>query len=198
MQYEVFETPLGPMGVVVRTANGKQLLVAVRIGLPTRTSTEIEILKRHPNAAPSKNLDAARLLIGYAETGAADFSSLILDEDSVSPFDRAVRSACRRIPSGSTVTYGELAELAREPRRAARAVGGVMRRNSCPIVVPCHRVVPAGKTWALGNYSAPQGPSLKRRLLEHEGFSETPLPRSKTRRRTPNRRFGVAPSLWDE
>jgi methylated-DNA-[protein]-cysteine S-methyltransferase len=130
--------------------------------------------------------------VEYAGRGFADFSSLVLDDEQSTPFDRSVRQACRRIPFGKTVTYGELSVMAGEPRRAARAVGGVMRRNAWPIVVPCHRVVPAGKSWALGNYSAPQGPELKRRLLELEGFRADENPRSMTGRRTSTQRAEVA------
>ena len=47
------------------------------------------------------------------------------------------------IPWGSVLSYGEVAERAGLPG-AARAVGGVMRQNPLPILVPCHRVVRAG------------------------------------------------------
>jgi methylated-DNA-[protein]-cysteine S-methyltransferase len=43
---------------------------------------------------------------------------------------------------GQTVTYGQLASLAGRPG-AARAVGSVMANNRWPLLVPCHRVVPA-------------------------------------------------------
>jgi methylated-DNA-protein-cysteine methyltransferase-like protein len=54
------------------------------------------------------------------------------------PFDRAVYTLVRRVPTGRVVTYGQLAALVGAPR-AARAVGGAMRR--CPPGVPWHRVV---------------------------------------------------------
>jgi methylated-DNA-[protein]-cysteine S-methyltransferase len=41
-----------------------------------------------------------------------------------------------------------------------------MARNRFPIIVPCHRVVGSGGQ--LGGYSAPDGLSMKRRLLEAE------------------------------
>jgi methylated-DNA-protein-cysteine methyltransferase-like protein len=46
----------------------------------------------------------------------------------------------RHVPRGSVVTYGQLAVMLGVPR-AARAVGGAMRR--CPDDVPWHRVVNA-------------------------------------------------------
>jgi methylated-DNA-[protein]-cysteine S-methyltransferase len=198
MQYEVFETALGPMGVVVHELEGVKRLAAVRVGHSSITATEVEILKRFPKAVSTRGLEAAKLLTEYAREGVADFSAIILDDDQATPFDRGVRRACRKIPFGTTVTYADLAVLAGSERNSARAVGGVMRRNSCPIIVPCHRVVPAGKLWALGNYSAPQGPALKRRLLELEGFNRTESPRKEARRRTPTRGFEVASSSRDE
>ena len=46
----------------------------------------------------------------------------------------------RRVPRGAVVTYGQIAAMLGAPR-AARAVGGAMRR--CPDDVPWHRVVNA-------------------------------------------------------
>lgn len=198
MLYEVFDTALGPMGVVVCEVEGAQRLTSIRVGHPSIASTEVDILERFPDAASTRGLEASKLLIEYAADGVADFSGIVLHDDRATPFDRAVRRACRKIPFGTTTTYADLAVLAGSQRKSARAVGGVMRRNSCPIVVPCHRVVPAGKSWALGNYSAPQGPALKRRLLELEGFGRTESPRRESGRRTPTRRIDVASTSRDE
>ncbi|XP_069316400.1 methylated-DNA--protein-cysteine methyltransferase isoform X1 [Eulemur rufifrons] len=65
---------------------------------------------------------------------------------------------------GETVSYQQLAALAGNPK-AARAVGGAMRSNPVPILVPCHRVVCS--SGALGNYSG--GVAVKEWLLAHEG-----------------------------
>ncbi|HET6549297.1 MAG TPA: methylated-DNA--[protein]-cysteine S-methyltransferase [Solirubrobacter sp.] len=80
------------------------------------------------------------------------------------PFRRAVLEKLREVPSGQTVSYGELARRAGNPK-AARAVGTACARNPIPIVVPCHRVLPG--TGRLGNYGG--GPERKRALLELEG-----------------------------
>jgi len=45
-----------------------------------------------------------------------------------------------KIPYGKTVTYGVLAKEIKRPK-AARAVGGAMRRNPLPLLIPCHRVI---------------------------------------------------------
>lgn len=81
------------------------------------------------------------------------------------PFRRRALEALRDVPPGETVTYGGLAERVGSPG-GARAVGGAVRANPVPVVVPCHRVVAAD---GLGGYSGGRGPSTKRRLLEIEG-----------------------------
>ncbi|MEM8944910.1 MAG: methylated-DNA--[protein]-cysteine S-methyltransferase [Planctomycetota bacterium] len=101
----------------------------------------------------------------FADGELAEFDDLEVDGRHLTPFARKVVAACREIPYGETRTYGELAKQAGRPG-AARAVGSVMARNRVPLIVPCHRVVPAsGK---LGGFSAPQGVAMKRRLLEME------------------------------
>ena len=82
------------------------------------------------------------------------------------PFQRRVWQALCRIPSGSTLGYGELAG---ELGSSARAVGGACRRNPIPIVVPCHRVIAAGGG-AGGFMGQRDGDALaiKIWLLDHE------------------------------
>jgi len=87
---------------------------------------------------------------------------------SGTPFQRACWRACRRIPPGEVRTYAWLAAAAGSPR-AARAAGQAMRRNPCPIVVPCHRVV--GASGRLGGYGGSEGQNaaeIKRALQRNE------------------------------
>ena len=83
----------------------------------------------------------------------ATFDDLEIDDGHLTGFGRKVIAACRQIAWGETLTYGELARRAGRPG-AARAVGSVMARNRVPLIVPCHRVVPA----AVGNASMPLQP----------------------------------------
>lgn len=88
-----------------------------------------------------------------------------------SPFTRKVYECSLRIPSGTVVTYRELAEKAGSPK-AFRAVGQAMARNPFPIVVPCHRVVGTGKpSKNPGGFSAHGGLDTKARILKLEGNS---------------------------
>jgi methylated-DNA-[protein]-cysteine S-methyltransferase len=79
------------------------------------------------------------------------------------PFQRAVWTALREIPCGTTVSYSDLARRIERPS-AVRAVGLANGANPVAIVVPCHRVVGAGG--ALTGYGG--GLSRKRWLLAHE------------------------------
>jgi methylated-DNA-[protein]-cysteine S-methyltransferase len=110
--------------------------------------------------------EAVGLLVRYFAGEAVDFAPLALDETGLSILDVAIYRELRRVPRGSTVTYGELAARAGAPG-AAQAVGGAMARNPWVIVVPCHRVLAAGG--ALGGFSAPGGVRTKRKLLRMEG-----------------------------
>jgi AraC family transcriptional regulator of adaptative response/methylated-DNA-[protein]-cysteine methyltransferase len=79
-------------------------------------------------------------------------------------FQRRVWTALQTIPSGSTVTYGELARAIGHPN-AQRAVASACGGNHVAVLVPCHRVVRADG--GLGGYK--WGVQRKRRLLEREG-----------------------------
>lgn len=63
------------------------------------------------------------------------------------PFQMAVWTLLRAIPSGATVTYGALARQLAEQRQgqlpAPQAVGGAVGRNPIAIIIPCHRVLGA-------------------------------------------------------
>ena len=79
------------------------------------------------------------------------------------PFQRAVWSALRAIPAGTTLSYGQLAaKLGR--KSASRAVGAANGANPIPIVVPCHRVI--GADGSLTGFAS--GLPRKRWLLDHE------------------------------
>ncbi|MGC9974098.1 MAG: methylated-DNA--[protein]-cysteine S-methyltransferase [Gaiellaceae bacterium] len=82
-------------------------------------------------------------------------------------FERRVLDELVRVPYGTVVSYGQLADLAGYPG-AARAVGSVMRRNPFMIVVPCHRVIGADGTLR-GYGGLGSGLGNKRWLLEFEG-----------------------------
>ena len=87
-----------------------------------------------------------------------------VDLGGLSPFERAVLGILTTIPRGEVRPYEWLAREAGSPR-AVRAVGNTMAHNPVPLLLPCHRVVPA--SGGIGKYAF--GVAMKRTLLEREG-----------------------------
>jgi len=150
------ETPLGRIGILVEDG--------VLCGL----DLEPDRITGASDAPPAM---VRKQLMAYFETGSHAFELPLGLRGTA--FQRRVWEALREIPSGCTVTYGELAG---QLGTGARAIGGACRANPCPIVVPCHRVI-AGK--GLGGFAGDTGGrklAVKRWLLRHEGAlpAETP------------------------
>lgn len=82
------------------------------------------------------------------------------------PFQRKAWTALRRVPAGTTRSYGEQAARIGHAG-AARAVGRANGLNPVSIVVPCHRLV--GSDGALVHYGG--GLARKRWLIDHEARS---------------------------
>jgi len=96
---------------------------------------------------------------------------LPVDLGGVSDFSRAVLGATLAVPFGQTQTYADIARAIGKPR-ASRAVGNALNRNPVPLLVPCHRIVPA--SGGIGNYAV--DPTVKERLLSLEGAIPPPAP----------------------
>lgn len=81
-------------------------------------------------------------------------------------FAARVWAELTRIPWGTTISYGALAQRV-GVRGGARAVGAANGRNPVPILVPCHRVI--GADGSVAGYSG--GVWRKRVLLDLEGVA---------------------------
>jgi len=79
------------------------------------------------------------------------------------PFQQRVWAELRKIPYGSTISYGELARRIGNPK-ASRAVGAANGDNPVSIIIPCHRVI--GSNGKLTGYGG--GIERKKFLLEFE------------------------------
>lgn len=79
-------------------------------------------------------------------------------------FQQQVWQELRKIPSGRTCSYADIARGIGNPK-AVRAVGAAIGRNPVSILVPCHRVV--GTNGGLTGYAG--GVDRKSWLLAHEG-----------------------------
>lgn len=97
----------------------------------------------------------------------SDIRDKVLGSTEITPFQRRVYLALLDVPSGTTITYGELAK--RIGCRSAQAIGQALRRNPFAPDVPCHRVVAADGS--LGGYNGERdGEQIeyKQRLLDAE------------------------------
>ncbi len=166
LKVSVFATPLGYWGILGR---GK-VLFGLTLGHPSAKAAQEAFADPFEGLPIEKtatdwNPRLRQRLERYAAGVQVSFDDVELHLPRLSPFQQQVIALTRQLPHGETITYGELAARANHPG-AARAVGTVMSSNRIPIIIPCHRVLAAGGK--IGGYSAPQGISLKSRLLELE------------------------------
>lgn len=67
--------------------------------------------------------------------------------EKISNFQDDVLSIVKKIPYGTTLTYGEIARQIAEEKHinkmSAQAVGGAVGKNPICLIIPCHRVVGA-------------------------------------------------------
>ena len=160
--YRLVDTPWGTMVIVARGGE----LVGTHLPEPSRERAMRAVARRWPEATPEDRMlpHVVAQLADYFAGRRATFD-IECDLSSITEFQRRVLAACRHIPAGQVVTYGELARRAGRPG-AARAVGRAMAANPLPLVIPCHRVVAADGS--LCGFSGAGGLAMKRRLLEHE------------------------------
>ena len=114
-------------------------------------------------SAPTTPLltEAARQLDAYFAGTLTSFDLPLHLADT--PFRLRCWEVLRTIPYGQTISYGEQAQRAGNPR-ATRAVGGANHHNPILIVIPCHRVI--GTNGALTGFG--YGVDVKAWLLAHE------------------------------
>jgi methylated-DNA-[protein]-cysteine S-methyltransferase len=160
--YGWLDSPLGKLIVAV-TPRG-----VVRIAYEREAEDEVlqelaEGVSPRVLRAPERTDAARRELEGYFAGTIRSFD-LPVDWSLVHGFAVGVLQATAMVPFGHVATYGEMAASAGSPR-AARAAGNALHVNPIPIVVPCHRIVPA--SGGIGGYGG--GEDRKRFLLDLEG-----------------------------
>lgn len=164
--FALFATPIG-VCAIAWSARG---IAAFELPGRDRGATRRRLLRRLPDAEeadpPPAVAAAIRRVQGLLRGARDDLADIVLDLGGATPFARAVYDVARKIPPGSTLTYGAVAARIGAPG-AARAVGAALGRNPIPVIVPCHRVLAAGG--GDGGFSAPGGLATKRRLLTIEG-----------------------------
>ncbi len=159
---DVMDSPLGKLWLAL----GPRGVLAIHYGATADKRDLRRIVARYgPGVlrAP-RRLDAVKRELDEYFGGKRTRFELTVDLSALTPFQRRVLAATRRVPFGKTSTYREIAGRAGAPT-ASRATGGALGANPIPIVVPCHRVIDSKGT--LHGYAG--GLDRKRWLLELEG-----------------------------
>jgi O-6-methylguanine DNA methyltransferase len=84
----------------------------------------------------------------------------------ITPFQKKIYEALKKVPKGKVTTYQDLAHTIGS--KAYRAVGSAMRKNPFAPVVPCHRVI--NTDGSIGNFSGKDGVKGKIKMLREEGI----------------------------
>jgi O-6-methylguanine DNA methyltransferase len=171
--YCLFDTPLGICGIAWREpeyASGQPVVLSLQLPEETEQLTGKKIAGRGggSKASPPPPFIAAIVAKIRRHLGGdiQDFTDISVGYDGIGAFARQVYQVCRKIPAGSTMSYGEMAAAINHPG-AARAVGQALGKNPIPLLIPCHRVLTA--TGSAGGFSAFGGVETKARLLALEG-----------------------------
>ena len=160
--YATLDSPVGEL-TVFTTRRGLAMLAYPEDGLEAAMERVAAGISPRVLAAPQRTDVVRRELDAYFAGRLLRFETPV-DWRLVAGFTARVLHVTAEIPYGSVSTYGRVAEEAGSPR-AHRAAGNALHVNPIPIVVPCHRVLPAGGK--LGGYGG--GVERKAVLLELEG-----------------------------
>jgi methylated-DNA-[protein]-cysteine S-methyltransferase len=167
VEFALFNTPVGFCGIAWLQGG----IVGVQLPeIGGAEHTRARLAKSFPQSkeasSPAHIQEAIARITALLSGQHDDLQDIALDMSRLPKFHQLVYHITRAIPPGQTLTYGEVAKRASEPS-AARAVGQALGRNPFAPVVPCHRVLAAGKH--LGGFSASGGVATKLRLLQIEG-----------------------------
>jgi methylated-DNA-[protein]-cysteine S-methyltransferase len=173
-QHCLFDTALGACGIAWSELGVTRMQLPERNRRRTASRLQMRSGTRRSSEPPPNVARTIADLQRYFLGDRVDFAQVALDLTGVSAFYRAIYDMARALDWGTIATYGDLARGVGSPG-AARAVGQAMGGNPVPIIVPCHRVLAAGRK--IGGFSAYGGAVTKERLLALEGvhLGGTPL-----------------------
>ena len=145
-----FNSPIGPIGLYSK----ENKVVHLTIGGDTAA-----------NSGRAKVLDDAQKQLTKffaGKTKALTFDVAV----NGTAFQESVWHAIEQIGFGQSVSYADIANSIGNPK-AVRAVGAAVGANPVPLRIACHRVL--GSNGSITGYSAGEGITTKRWLLQHEG-----------------------------
>jgi methylated-DNA-[protein]-cysteine S-methyltransferase len=168
--YSIFDTGIGRCGI----AWGDLGVVGVQLPEAREIDTRKRLFQLYPDARelrPPENVEMAiGGIVALLRGGDSDLSDVTLDMTGIPAFSQRVYAFTRTIPRGETRVYADVASALRASG-AVFSVTQAIGRNPFMIIVPCHRVLEAGRY--ADNISPNGGAISKRRLLSIEGTKTT-------------------------
>jgi len=152
----LFDTPIGACAIAWST----DAIVGVLLPEDDHAQTPARMQWRFPDAVAAVAPGWVQGVIGRVQQLLEGRSH---DDLADVPLDMS--GVARSIAPGQTLSYGEVAAQLGDPG-AARAVGQALGHNPFAPIVPCHRVLAAGKR--SGGFSAGGGVATKLRMLQIE------------------------------
>lgn len=168
IKYAIYETEWGWVGIAgYRTS---VLTVILPLASPDKVDKQLRV-----NTGPGLErdqdlfLNLGHKLQDYFAGQKVEEWEINVDFSGYPAFTRLVLQYVTGIAYGQTLTYGGVA-AALGNIKAARAVGQALKRNRCPVLVPCHRVI---ASTGAGGFTAPGGVDTKKALLQLEACQHT-------------------------
>ncbi|MFX0047261.1 MAG: methylated-DNA--[protein]-cysteine S-methyltransferase [Candidatus Hermodarchaeota archaeon] len=139
--------------------------------------SDLKLIKNESTKENSIILQLKNSIIEYLSDGKIDLLEKLQEMDVIidlkdkfkTDFSEKILDALLKVKPGEIITYSELAEKINS--KAFRAVGGVLRNNPLPLIIPCHRVIK--KDGKIGGFMGKMNEgwqiNLKRNLLKIEG-----------------------------
>jgi methylated-DNA-[protein]-cysteine S-methyltransferase len=161
-KYGSMESPIGPLLIAATDAG----VVEITFGRHTSNQEFLShVIERGFDPVPDQQaIDPIVKQLNEYFQGSRNVFDVPVDFSGLTPFARDVLQATASVPFGGVATYSEIAKKISNPG-ASRAVGNALGRNPVPIILPCHRVVPADHS--IGKYTG--GVDIKVSLLSIEG-----------------------------
>jgi methylated-DNA-[protein]-cysteine S-methyltransferase len=161
--YHVISTPIGRLLLL---GNG-QALTGLWMIDADRHSTRFDVTAL--THSPESFGEAEAQLEAYFGGDLKEFTLPLAPSGTA--FQLAVWTELTKIPYGTTITYGDIAQALGKRLVASRAVGLANGSNPISVIVPCHRVI--GADGSLTGYGG--GLERKEQLLRLEGAAPVTL-----------------------
>lgn len=153
MNTDYMETPLGILRITAENGKIKEIHSMRKDEPRSETTCRDWIIE-----------EAEKQLSEYFDGKRRNFE-LKLDFSSGSEFQQKIWKVLSEIPYGKTLSYGQVARLAGNPK-GSRACGNAVGANPFLIVIPCHRVIKGDGS--IGGFGA--GIEKKKILFGIEGI----------------------------